>query len=325
MVMRELKRGVFSLSRIAKLAGVSERTLRTALRNGERNASPQLRELYWAEVASRTRRPWGCRAGAGKPFPKPSARTVAERRAEAKMWAELWGDADFNALRGGASKETRNWEREFADLLRSPTENGPTPTVQTSQEKRESDAAPKSQEKVAVQHAAKRGRPRILTPSLIEGIAVSIRYGSSRADTARGFGLNPRTLPKWLARGKREPDTMYGTFCRTILEARRHRGKPAPLIAITAAIKPRTAQSTKLHLSDLESLRRRTCVRFAEGGWQLIELRWARPKRKLNAVQVRLLEEGLQVVALDSNGRPRSIVFLPAPPKLRVKVSRAKG
>jgi|SRR5579872_2336869 len=71
-----------------------------------------------------------------------------------------------------------------------------------------------------------------LHPQPIQGIAVAIHYGSSRTDTAAGFGLHYRTLPKWLARGEREPDSVYGALNRQVSEARRHRIRPSPLVKI---------------------------------------------------------------------------------------------
>src|ERR1700683_5185603 len=89
-MIAEFRRGFFSQSRIAKMAGIDPRTLSSAIRKGERAKSGPLHDLSLAERASRGKRPWSCKSGSGKPFPKPSAEVLARRAAAARRWAELF-------------------------------------------------------------------------------------------------------------------------------------------------------------------------------------------------------------------------------------------
>jgi hypothetical protein len=182
----------------------------------------------------------------------------------------------------------------------------------------------KSHERAARKARPHRGRRRLLNRDLIKAIATNIRYGSSRTDMAVGLGLHPRTLPKWLARGKREPNTIYGEFYRKTMEARRDRRPPAPLTEVTRSVRgwisPRRVE---LHLPELELARKCTAVLFVDSRAQLIEMRWPRPKRRPKA-HGQLLKEGLQVFARDSDGRSRWVIFLANPPA-RVRAPRRLG
>jgi len=322
-MIRKFERGWFSQSRIAKRAGIDPRTLRGALRQGEQAESGLLRDLHLAELASRGKRPWGCRAGPGKPFPKQSAPSSGRRGGR---WAELWdmptpqGDEDPGsapwAARAHATQPAALREQDFADLLK--------PDAKRSKQDNSNLNNLAAQ---AVNHAADkpsglfpskrtRGRARIVSPAMVEGIAIAIQYGSSRRDIAAGYGLHPRTIAKWLARGKREPESVYGAFYRRVLEARRVRSKPGRLVTIQHACKAAVQKKyPELTLSELEELRKRSAVLFGGGstGQQLVELRWPKPGRKLTDLQRQLFTDGLQVVGWDIDGRPRSIILVAHP------------
>jgi hypothetical protein len=345
-MIADFERGFLSQSKIAFNAGIERRTLRTALRKGEKAASGPLRDLHLAELASRAKRPWGCISGPGKSFPKPSARTRAERAGEARMWAEL--REMFSATKGNpnaAEDETdaspapnrtlsRTWdpERDLADLLCSDQKYEPNAPTSKSEE-HDDEAASEEHRSAEAQPPVKRGRgrPRNLNLQLIESIATTIRYGSSRADTAAGLGLHPRTLPKWLARGKRESEGVYAELYHRVTEARRRRSRPSRLIEVIHSTKAAGGSgSLELNLSALEALRKRTAVRFIQGERvdgkpHLIELRWPKPGRKLTQAQNDILKQGLQVSAFDTDRGLRSIIFVAAPPAVRARPHRKKA
>jgi hypothetical protein len=343
----DFQKGYLSQSIIALKAGIDVRTLRTALRKGEKATAGPLRDLYLAELASRPKRPWGCNSGSGKPFPKPSARTLAERAAEAKMWAELWAprsdassenivsdedDTDTSSISGDTSKRSWDMERDLADLLgfheeyEARARNNP-------KENQTDEPVSKSPKNLDTQPPIKRGRgrPRGLTPQLIESISITIRYGSSRADTAVGLGLHPRTLPKWLARGKSETAGLYSELYQLVGEARRRRCQPSPLVEVIHSTEAAGRESLDLTLPTIEALRKRTGVRFLWGVRvddkpHLIELRWPKPRRKLTIEQQQyLLTRGLQVMARAADRSFRSIVFVAAPPRVRATPLSGKG
>ncbi len=124
-LIADFKRGYISQAKIANKNGIDRRTLRSALRKGEKLGSGPLYELHLAELSSRDRRPWGCRSGAGRPFPKPSARTLAERAAE--RWWDLeppfrTSDDDTESGDGGDSgvsstQYPRERDADFHDLV----------------------------------------------------------------------------------------------------------------------------------------------------------------------------------------------------------------
>ena len=256
------------------------RTLRTAFRKGEKATSGPLRDLYLAELASRPKRPWGCNSGSSKPFPKPSARTLAERAAEARkrasedrMWAELCAppsdvmkenidsdedDSDTSSPSTAASRRTWNKEPDSADLLGFHEEY--EARARNNAKENQTDEAPsKSPQNPDTPPPIKRGRgrPRTLTPQLIESIAITIRYGSSRADTAAGLGLHPRTLPKWLARGKSAPAGLYAELYQRVGEARRRRSQPSPLVEVIHSTEATGGpDSLRLAPSTIEALRK---------------------------------------------------------------------
>jgi hypothetical protein len=215
-MIEEFRRGSFSQSRIAKMAGIDPGTLRIAIRNGERAKAGPLHDLSLAEMSSRGKRPWSSKSGSGKPFPKPSAEVLARRAAAARRWAEL-----FDLRTVDDDERDSVVAKSYAD---DPSEAS----------NRSGGEANSSNSGSGIPPVGEPGRPRTLNQKLVDGIAITIRYGSSRSDTATGFGLHPRTLPKWLARGKREPDTIYGLLWTQVSEARCNRRKAASLVAISS-------------------------------------------------------------------------------------------
>jgi hypothetical protein len=316
-------------------ARIDPRTLRGALRQGEQAESGPFRDLHLAELASRSKRPWGCRAGPGKAFPKQPESSSGRRR---DRWAELWdtltsqGDeAPDNAsrvARAHATQPAALREQDFADLL----EPDGTHSKLANSDLNNLDAQALShagdKPSSALPSKRMRGRTRTVSPAMVEGVAIAIQWGSSRSDIAAGYGLHLRTIAKWLARGKREQESVYGAFYRHVLEARRIRRKPGRLVTIQYAFKAAAQKNySDLTLSELEELRRRGAVLFAGGstGQQLVELRWPTPGRKLTDLQSRLFTDGLQVVGRDIDGRPRTIILIAHPAAWRGLRSEAKG
>ena len=74
-----------------------------------------------------------------------------------------------------------------------------------------------------------------------------------------------------------------------------------------------------LTMLELEALRKRTGAIFARdpAAPHLIELRWPKPGRRLTGAQEQVLRDALTVVARDSDGYFRSIIFCPRPPAKR--------
>lgn len=53
---------------------------------------------------------------------------------------------------------------------------------------------------------------------------VALQAGVSRLDAAREAGISPRTIDRWVERGRRDPDSIYGRFAAEVdrlLEARK--------------------------------------------------------------------------------------------------------
>ncbi len=54
------------------------------------------------------------------------------------------------------------------------------------------------------------GRPTALTPDVEHRIIQALQLGDYRKDAAQYAGVDPTTLHRWVARGRREPDSEYG-------------------------------------------------------------------------------------------------------------------
>ena len=65
------------------------------------------------------------------------------------------------------------------------------------------------------------GRPTALTADLRELICTAIREGNYREVAAEFAGVPKRTFRHWLARGRREPETVYGQLLHAVIEAER--------------------------------------------------------------------------------------------------------
>jgi len=63
------------------------------------------------------------------------------------------------------------------------------------------------------------GRPTSLTPDVREKILMALGLGNYRKDAAEFAGIDPRSLQRWLARGKRDPEGEYGEFAREVAAA----------------------------------------------------------------------------------------------------------
>ena len=63
------------------------------------------------------------------------------------------------------------------------------------------------------------GRPTALTPDVQHRILQALQLGNYRKDAAQYAGVDPTTLHRWVARGRREPDSEYGALREAVLEA----------------------------------------------------------------------------------------------------------
>jgi transposase-like protein len=61
-----------------------------------------------------------------------------------------------------------------------------------------------------------------------EGVLEALVAGVSVADTARQHGIASRTIDRWLARGRRDPESKYGPFAEAVDRARADRELPPP-------------------------------------------------------------------------------------------------
>ena len=61
---------------------------------------------------------------------------------------------------------------------------------------------------------------------LSEPILASLATGTSIPDAARRHGCHPRTIKKWLERGRRSPDGPYGRFAHSVDSHRQGRAVP---------------------------------------------------------------------------------------------------
>jgi hypothetical protein len=302
-MIKNLHRG-YTLTRVATEASVNPRILRINLRKGQKATQGPLRELYLAEIATRDRRPWGQTSGPGKAFPRPSARTLAQRA----EWEEVMGPSllDDPVI------------RRLVRRLAGPTEE--RAFFLTGYDSGELSADELSQ---LLSYSApdelrrERGRPSKLTFKRIEDIAIAVRYGSSLAGAAVGVGLYPRTLLKYLTYGKTDPKGLCTLLADRVAEARKQRIRPPELATIESAVTvedDRVQPYRSLTLPELSELRRRTRVRFALGHRYLpkpimVELRWPKARAALNSEQRELLARGLRVLARDVSRSLRELYF----------------
>ncbi len=223
-IIQNLYRG-YSLTRCAALARVDPRTLRINLRKGQSATDGPLRELYLAELATRDRRSWGRLSGPGRPFPSPSARTLAERAKEAEEWRE------FSLPRLADDRQVRKlvlammnpdddlWHYGMYDDCDGPV----------------ADLSQLLRYRSPNEFHRERGRPGKLTFKRIDHIAFAIRFGSSLAAAAIGVGLHPRTLLKYLRCGRAESEGPGAMLVRRVADARRQRVRPKELERIEGA------------------------------------------------------------------------------------------
>jgi hypothetical protein len=59
-----------------------------------------------------------------------------------------------------------------------------------------------------------------------EGVLEALVTGVSVADTARQHRIASRTIDRWLARGREDPDSKYGPFAEAVDKARAERKLP---------------------------------------------------------------------------------------------------
>ena len=78
------------------------------------------------------------------------------------------------------------------------------------------------------------GRPTALTPDVEHRIIQALQLGNYRKDAAQYAGVDPTTLHRWVARGRREPDSEYGALREAVLEAE----SKAKIAAIGCITKP---------------------------------------------------------------------------------------
>ena len=68
--------------------------------------------------------------------------------------------------------------------------------------------------------AKRGGRPALINPELIENVAARIRATHTIKDACLLEGVAESTFMRWLARGRREPETLYGTLLAKIDSAK---------------------------------------------------------------------------------------------------------
>lgn len=68
-----------------------------------------------------------------------------------------------------------------------------------------------------------------LFAELSEGVLKSIVAGASVPDAARHVGCAPRTVQRWLARGRENPQGRYGLFAERVDAIQRERELPREL------------------------------------------------------------------------------------------------
>ena len=307
-MIKNLHRG-YTLTRVAAEADFDPRILRINLRKGQKATQGPLRELYLAEIATRDRRPWGQSSGPGKAFPRPSARTLAERA----EWEEMMGPSLFDG------RSSRRLSRMMADLGE---ERDFLSMGYRVVEISDNELSQLFCYSTPGEFRRERGRPSKLTFKRIEDIAIAVRYGSSLAAAAVGVGLYPRTLLKYLSYGKTDPGGLCTLLADRVAEARKQRIRPPELATIESAVTvedDRLEPCRSLTLPELSELRRRTRVRFALGHRYLpkpimVELRWPKARPALSSEQHELLARGLRVFARDVSKSFRELYFFSSLP-----------
>lgn len=88
----------------------------------------------------------------------------------------------------------------------------------------------------------RRGRPSDLTPETSARILALLRAGNYRETAARGAGVHPTTLTRWLRRGRDESEGLYRDFRLAALEAEQH-GEIAMLEVVVAAARTDAANA----------------------------------------------------------------------------------
>jgi hypothetical protein len=63
------------------------------------------------------------------------------------------------------------------------------------------------------------GRPPLATPELVASLVACIADGNFRETAAALVGISPRTLSRWMAKGKKDPDGPYGHVYSAIVRA----------------------------------------------------------------------------------------------------------
>jgi hypothetical protein len=61
-----------------------------------------------------------------------------------------------------------------------------------------------------------------------ESVLEALVAGVSGEDAARQHDISPRTVERWLARGRQDPESKYGPFAEAVDRARAERGLPPP-------------------------------------------------------------------------------------------------
>ncbi len=62
-------------------------------------------------------------------------------------------------------------------------------------------------------------------------VLAAIRKGASVADAARSLHIASRTVERWLAKGRNQPQSRYATFAATVDRLRAARRAPTPTFA----------------------------------------------------------------------------------------------
>ncbi len=62
-------------------------------------------------------------------------------------------------------------------------------------------------------------------------VLIAIRKGASVADAARSLHIGSRTVQRWLAKGRNQPQSRYASFAATVDQIRAARRMPTPAAA----------------------------------------------------------------------------------------------
>jgi len=91
-------------------------------------------------------------------------------------------------------------------------------------------------------------RPSKLTPELQASIVANLETYCHRSIAAKLAGVDPATVRRWMAEGRRDPDGPHGEFCAAILEAEsRAERELIRRVADSAKDDPRQAQWLLTH------------------------------------------------------------------------------